>query len=404
MPWTETCVMDERMCFVAACLEGVENMSALCLEFGISRRTGYKWLARYRAEGVVGLADRSRAPHTNPRALAAAVAEAVVAVRRRHPTWGADKVKAYLERTAPDRVWPSASSIGRRLAWAGLVKPRKRRVRTPGLGRPFAACLAANDVWCVDFKGWFLTGDGIQVDPLTLSDGHSRYLLCCEAVGRCDEGHVWPHIAAAFREYGLPKAMRSDNGPPFASRGAAGLSRLAVKLIKAGVLPERIEPGKPQQNGRHERMHLTLKQDTASPPAASLAEQIVRFREFQRIYNHERPHQALGQVPPVEFYEPSPRSWDGKLHSPGYDSESEVRKVRQNGEIKWKGRAVFVAGALKGEPVGLTRIGERTWLVKYGPIILGTIKGENKMHRIAPNNRRKKQKQTNKTKKPLPMS
>lgn len=256
MPWMETCVMDERRSFVVACLDGAESISTLCRIFGISRKTGHKWLARYDAEGVSGLEARSRAPHGNPAAIASDVIEAVVAVRLRYRTWGPDKVKAYLERTTPDRAWPSASSMGRHMARAGLVKPRKRRVRTPGMGHPLAVCRAANDVWCVDFKGWFLTGDGIQVDPLTLSDQHSRYLLRLEVVGRCDEAHVWPHIADAFREYGLPGVLRSDNGPPFASRGAAGLSRLAVKLIKAGVVPERIEPGKPQQNGRHERMHL----------------------------------------------------------------------------------------------------------------------------------------------------
>ena len=384
MPWTETCAMNERMCFVSAYLDGAESISALCREFAISRKTGHKWLARYRSEGIAGLEERSRAPHGNPRAMASDVIEAVVAVRLRHPTWGPDKVKAYLERTAPESSWPSASSMGRQFAKAGLVRRRKRRVRTPGMGHPLALCLASNDVWCIDFKGWFLTADGIQVDPLTLSDQYSRYLLCCEAVGRCDESHVWPHLSAAFLEHGLPKVLRSDNGPPFASRGAAGLSRLAGKLIKVGVLPERIEPGKPQQNGRHERMHLTLKQETASPPADSLAEQLVRFRDFQQVFNHQRPHQALGQIPPADVYSPSPRSWDGQLRSPDYHQSCQVRKVRSNGEIKWKGRTAFVSSALKGEPVGLWRIGENNWLVKYGPIILGTIKGENKMHRIMP--------------------
>ncbi len=368
------------------------------------RKTGHKWLGRYRLEGSGGLLDRSRAPHGNPRALSVEAVEAVVALRLQYPNWGPDKLKAYLERTAPERMWPSASTIGRLLARVGLVRARKRRQRTPAMGRPFAACRAANDVWCIDFKGWFLTGDGTQVEPLTLSDAHSRYLLCCEAVGRPDEAHVWPHLATAFKTYGLPKAIRSDNGPPFASRAAAGLSRLSVKLIKAGVLPERIEPGKPQQNGRHERLHLTLKQDTASPPADSLAQQMRRFRRFQSIYNNERPHQALGQRPPAEVYRPSPRTWDGKLTSPDYDDECEIRKVRCNGEIKWKGRSIFVSAALKGEPVGLTRIGERSWLVKYGPIILGTIKGENKMYRVSYDNRKRATKPRNKTGNLLPMS
>ena len=394
MPWTETCAINERMCFVAAYLDGAESISALCREFGISRKTVHKWLARYGASGFVGLEARSRAPLSNPAAMDEAVIEAVVAVRLRNPTWGPDKVKAYLDRTAPERTWPSASSMGRQFVRAGLVRPRKRRVRTPGMGHPLSPCQAANDIWCVDFKGWFLTGDGIQVDPFTMTDRYSRYLLCLEAVGRCDEAHVWPLFEAAFREFGLPLVVLSDNGPPFASRGAAGLSRLAVKLIKVGVLPERIEPGKPQQNGSHERMHLTLKQDTESPPADSLAEQILRFRDFKQIYNHERPHQALGQIPPAEVYSPSPRTWDGQLRSPDYDESCQVRKVRSNGEIKWKGRTAFISSALKGEPVGLWQIGERTWLVKYGPIILGTIKGENKMLRIMPIKQKRRKKMT----------
>ena len=267
---------------------------------------------------------------------------------------------------------------------------RKRRQRAPVQQRPFAACRAANDLWCVDFKGWFLTGDGIQVDPLTISDAHSRYLLCCTALGRPDEAHVWPRFEAAFYAHGLPKVVRSDNGPPFASRGAAGLSRLAVKLIKAGVMVERIDPGKPQQNGRHERMHLTLKQETASPPAKSLAEQIERFARFQEIYNNERPHEALGQIPPAQCrYQPSSRGYDGKLRSPDYDEGIAVRKVRRCGVIKWRGREIFVASALKGEPVGLYPIAEDTWLVKYGPIPLGTIKGEAQMQRIGTPKRRK---------------
>ena len=381
MPWTETCVMDERLRFIAACLEDGETISALCRQFGVSRKTGYRWLRRYEAEGVVGLRDRSRAPHTNSRALADEVVAEVLAVRYRHPSWGPRKVKAWLEDNKGTRGWPPASSIGNLFDRAGLTRPRRRRQRTPPQTRPFSACRQANDVWCVDFKGWFLTGDGIQVEPFTMSDAHSRYLLRCEAVGRSDQAHVWPHFESAFREFGLPKAVRSDNGAPFASRGVAGLSRLAVKLIKAGILPERIAPGKPQQNGRHERLHLTLKQDTASPPAASLAAQLVRFRDFQRIYNHERPHEALGQQPPARVYQPSPRAWDGTLRSPDYPDQVQVRRVRGNGEIEWKSRPIFISNALIGEPVGLCEIAEDTWQVKYGPIPLVFIKGGDKWKR-----------------------
>ena len=217
-----------------------------------------------------GLLDRSRAPHDHPQAIAAAIRERCLAVRRTHPTWGPVKVRAWLERRKPDIGWPAASTIGALFDREGLTVKRRLRRRCPPSAAPFANCDEANDVWCIDFKGWFRTGDGGRCEPLTLSDACSRYLLRCQAVSRTDEDHVWPILEAAFREFGLPNWLRSDNGPPFASPGAGGLTKLAVKVIKAGVLPQRIKPGKPQQNGRHERLHLTLLQDTANPPARSL--------------------------------------------------------------------------------------------------------------------------------------
>ena len=278
MAWKETCAVDERMRFVLAVEAGEESMAALCRRFGVSRRIGYKWLGRYRAAGVAGLVDRSRAPLCHPQAVPTAIAERCLAVRRAHPTWGPVKVRAWLERQQPEVGWPVASTIGALFDREGLTVKRRRRRRVPPASAPFAACGAANDVWCIDFKGWFLTGDGRRCEPLTLSDAHSRYLLRCQAVGRTDTAHVWPILDAALREYGLPRVLRSDNGPPFASTGAGGLSRLAVLVVKAGVRPERIEPGRPQQNGRHERLHLTLLQDTASPPAPSLRQQLERLR------------------------------------------------------------------------------------------------------------------------------
>ena len=384
MPWQETCVMDQRIGLIVARQEGEESMAALCRHFGISRKTGHKWWARYQAAGAAGLEDRPRAPHRNPRAIGDDVALAMVTVRQRHPSWGPRKVKAWLEDRAPDQVWPAASTIGTLFDRAGLTRPRRRRRRIAPQSTPLAACSAPNDVWCADFKGWFLTGDGIQVEPFTLSDGHSRFLIRCEAVGRADESHVWPILAAAFHEYGLPRVLRSDNGPPFASLAAAGLSRLAVKLIKAGVVPQRIAPGKPQQNGRHERLHLTLKQDTACPPARRLAEQIARFERFRHVYNHERPHEALGQVPPARVYHHSPRAFDGILRSPEYPEPARVRRVRHCGAIKWRGEEVFISQALSGEPVGLFPIADDVWLVKYGPVVLGTIKGKEGFIRIGP--------------------
>ncbi len=373
MAWKETCAVEERLRFVMAVEAGEESLAAICRRFGVSRVAGYKWLERYRRDGVSGLSDRSRAPHRRPRSLCADLAAACLAVRRTHPSWGPVKVRAWLQRNDPDVVWPAASTIGALFDREGLTVKRRLRRRAPPRSAPFAACAAANDVWCIDFKGWFRTGDGARCEPLTLSDAHSRYLLRCQAVARADTAHVWPILDAALREYGLPVALRSDNGPPFASTGAGGLSRLAVLAIKAGVRPERIAPAKPQQNGRHERLHLTLKQETASPPAANLRRQIERFRAFQRLYNFERPHAALDHDTPADRYRPAGRAWDGVLREPPCPDDAERRRVRRSGEIKWKGNAIYINQALAGEAVALIEQDDGLWQVRYGLIELGCI-------------------------------
>lgn len=373
MGWMETCAVDERMRFVMAVAGQEECFAATCRRFGVSRKTGYKWLARYEQDGVAGLVDRSRAPRAHPQALASEIVERCLAVRRAHPTWGPVKVRAFLQRREPGTVWPAASSIGAVFDREGLTVRRKLRRRCPPSTAPFAHCGAANDVWCIDFKGWFLTGDGSHCEPLTLSDAHSRYLLRCQALARPDTAHVWPVLDAALREFGLPRALRSDNGPPFASRGAGGLSGLSVRLVKAGVLPERIAPGQPQQNGRQERLHLTLLQDTADPPARSLRQQLERFHSFQETYNDERPHQALGNDTPAQHYAVSPRRWDGVMREPDYEPDHAVRRVRRNGEIRWRGNTIYISTALIGEPVGLLEGEDGAWTVVYGPIELGLI-------------------------------
>jgi transposase InsO family protein len=365
--------MDERMRLMMAAEEGEESFAALCRRFGVSRKTGHKWRDRYEAEGIDGLADRSRAPLHHPQAVPARIAERCLEIRRKHPTWGPVKVRGYLEEHAPATAWPAVSTIGALFEREGLTVQRKLRHRSPPSSRPFAACTAPNDVWCIDFKGWFRTGNGTRCEPLTLSDAHSRYLLRCQALGRTDVTHVWPVLDAALREFGLPTALRSDNGPPFASRGAGGLSQLSVKVIKAGVLPERITPGKPQENGRLERLHLTLLQDAADPPANTLREQVERLRQFQHIYNTERPHAALGNDTPAMHYAASPRHFDGVLREPEYDSDYLVRRVRQSGEIKWNGYRVHISAALIGEPVGLSEDESGGWTVVYGPVALGII-------------------------------
>lgn len=373
MGWKETCAVDERMRFMLAFEQQEVTFAALCRRFGVSRKTGYKWLERYDAAGVEGLIDRSRAPHAHPQAVSATIAERCLAVRRAHPSWGPVKVRAYLERSAPAIAWPAASTIGVLFDREGLTVKRRLRRRSPPSSAPFADCNGANDVWCIDFKGWFLTGDGTHCEPLTLADAASRYLLRCQALGRCDDEHVWPVLDAAFREFGLPYRLRSDNGPPFASCGAGGLSKLSVKVLKAGVMPERIAPGKPQQNGRLERLHLTLLQDTAKPPARSLRQQIERLQLFQRVYNEERPHEALGNDTPSAHYVASPRRFDGVLREPEYDPDRVVRRVRPNGEIRWRGKEIYISAALVGEPVGIAEEENGDWSIIYGPIALGIV-------------------------------
>lgn len=373
MAWNETCPMRERMKFIAAYEQGEQTMAALCRAFGISRESGYKWLARWRGEGLDGLKERSRAPHRHPNRTPPALAERVVAARLAHPHWGPKKLRVCLARDAPDERWPAASTIGDILAAAGLVVPRRSRPRLAARTQPFADCLAANDLWTIDWKGWVRTGDGQRCEPLTLCDACSRYLLRCLALGRSDGAQAWAVLEGAFREYGLPKVLRSDNGPPFASRGVGRLSHLSVQLIKAGVMPEWIDPGRPQQNGRHERLHLTLQQETMQPPAASRRAQNHRFAAFRHCYNEERPHEALGQVTPASCYQPSPRSYSGRLRAPEYGDDQEVRRVRSNGQIKWRGKLVFVGEALVGEPVGLAQRADG-WQVSYGPILLGLLR------------------------------
>jgi putative transposase len=373
MGWLETCAVDERMRFVLAAEQREESFAMLCRRFGISRKTGYKWCKRHQEAGVEGLIDRSRAPDHRPQALSEEIAARCLEVRRAHPTWGPVKVRGWLEDHVPEVAWPALSTIGALFDREGLTVKRRLRRRGPPASVPFAHCGAANDVWCIDFKGWFLTGDGTHCEPLTLGDAYSRYLLRCQAMARTDGEHVWPILEAAFREFGLPHRLRSDNGPPFASRGAGGLSRFSVKVIKAGVMPERISPGKPQENGRLERLHLTLLQDTASPPARSLREQLERLRTFQRVYNEERPHQALGNDTPSKHYAASPRQFDGVLRAPEYGREYQIKRVRRNGEIRWQGSTLYISEALIGEPIGLIEGDDGNWTVYYGPVLLGFI-------------------------------
>ena len=371
MPWKETCVADEKLRFIAEVMRGEVPMSALCAQFGISREAGYELRRRYDAEGAAGLQPRSRAPHRR-KEMVKEVAEAIVSLRRERPFWGPRKLRAYLQRRDATTNWPAASTIGDLLRREGLSEPRRRRRTAVPMSRPFEPVEAPNDLWCIDFKGWFRTRDGSRVDPLTITDADSRFVIDCQIVPPTTEG-VWPVVERAFHEFGLPTAMRSDNGPPFASTGAAGLTRLAVHWIKLGVRLERIDPGSPQQNGRHERMHRTLKAETSQPPSETAREQQARFDRFCHEFNNDRPHEALGQAPPSSRYEPSSRRYPTKIEPPWYDADHAVRQVRSNGEIKWGGDMVFISEALPGETVGVAETEAGDWLVRYADIELGLI-------------------------------
>jgi len=353
MPWKETCAVKERLKFVLAFEQEEYSLKELCRLFGISRPTAYKWLARYDAAGIEGLRDRSRAPHHHPNATDDGVVARIVALRRQRPTWGPKKLRAWLVRHEPDTSWPAASTIGVLVREHGLSHPRSRSRRAVPSSRPLAHCHRANSVWAADFKGWFRTGNGRRCEPLTISDGFSRYLLRCNGLERTTLANVEPLFEATFREYGLPHAIRTDNGPPFAAPSLTGLSRLSVWWIKLGITPERIRPGHPEENGRHERLHLTLKQETATPPAHDLRSQQRRFNHFRHVYNQERPHEALNQTTPAEHYQPSARAYPRRVPSIEYDTTEEVCRVYDQGCFYWRGRLLFLSETLQNEYIAL---------------------------------------------------
>jgi putative transposase len=389
MGWKVADAVSERVRFMSAWLSGEERVTGLAARFGVSRKTAYKWIGRYKAEGPSGLAERTSAPLTQVARTSVAVTAQIVALRRKYPSWGPRKLRARLQIDHPEMAWPAASTIGDILRREGLVRPRKTRKRVPPMSHPFRDVEAPNDVWCIDFKGHWKTGDGVRVLPFTVSDAMSRYLLVCEAVEHPDFETVWTILLRAFREFGLPKAIRSDNGPPFGAVAVGGLSRLGVKFVRMGITPERITPGKPYENGRHERMHRTLKAEVATPPALTFKAQLVRLAAFRQLYNHVRPHEALGQVPPAQVYTPSPRLWDGKLRSPAYWGATHIRTVRTSGSIRWRGKELFVSEVLTRERIGLFEIDNDHFEVRYGSILLGYIKGKQKLVRIRPRRMRR---------------
>ena len=373
MPWKETCPMDERREFIKAWLRREESFAGLCAGFGISRKTGYKWVERFEQEGLPGLAERSRAPHDYPNRVDDAVESALLRLRRHHRRWGPEKLLVKLKETAPELAMPSRSTVARILKRHGLVRERRNRRHASPTPHPLTDSTQANAVWSIDYKGHFRLGDGRWCYPLTVCDHFSRYVLCCQAFPAIRLQSVDAVLDRIFHDYGLPEVIRSDNGAPFASTGLGGLTRLSVKWIKLNIRPERIKPGHPEQNGRHERMHRELKAETANPPKTTLGSQQRAFDRFRHEYNEERPHQALGQRTPASSYTPSLRPYPRRLPEMWYPAEYRIRTVCAGGQMRWCGEKLYLGRVLANEVVGLMEIDDGVWAVHFGPLLLGHV-------------------------------
>ena len=360
--------MEEKVRFVMEYERDEETMGELCARFGVSRETGYVWLRRYQREGVKGLLELNRAPKRHANQTAELVEQAVLELRQAHMRWGPRKLRRILERDQPGRRWPATSTIGEIVKRAGLVVPRKKRRRTEPYTQPLAHANQSNRVWCADFKGWFRSGDGRRVDPLTISDAWSRYLLRCQVVEKTDSERVRAIFEAAFREYGMPEAIRTDNGAPFASTAVGGLSRLSVWWIKLGIVPERIQAGHPEQNGRHERMHRTFELEV--DPAKEWRAQQREQDRFRHEFNEVRPHEALGMQTPAAVYEPSPRPYPRRTPEVEYPDTMRVVTVQKHGWFPWKKRSIFLSQVLWGERVGLLPVGDGLFTVYFAHLPL----------------------------------
>jgi transposase InsO family protein len=373
MPWKETCAMDERMQMIEDWLKEEHTIKELGEHYQVSRKTVHKWVSRYKEGGIEAFHEGSRAPYHHPNATAPETVSEIIDTKLRHINWGPKKVVVSLKRQHPEKRWPAASTTQSILRKEGLVNSRHHRRHTPPYSRPFQECLKPNDTWSIDYKGQFRTGDGKLCYPLTITDNFSRYLLTCRGLRHPSYEATQPYLERTFREYGLPLTIKSDNGTPFASTGLGGLSRLSVWLIKLQVIPERIALAHPEQNGRHERMHRTLKEAVCKPPRNCLAQQQRAFDQFRPEYNEERPHEALGMKTPAALYEPSRRLFPAKLPPLEYDSWLTVRRVMDSGCIKWKGNFIYISQSLAGEPVGLKQKTETTWELWFSSCLLGML-------------------------------
>ncbi len=382
MPWKETCAMDQRVQLIGDWLKQEYTIKELSEQYRVSRKTVYKWIGRYEGKGLSALEELSHTPHTHPNATPPEVIDRLINTKLQHKNWGPKKVIAWLQRHHPETRWPVTSTAGSILKKEGLTKERRFRHHTPVYSEPFQGCERPNDVWSIDYKGQFRMGDRRLCYPLTISDNYSRYLLACQGLFHPNYEKTQPWLERAFREYGLPLAMRNDNGAPFASVGLGGISLLSVWLIKLWIRPERIAPGHPEQNGRHERMHRSLKGEAINPSKANIEEQQEAFDNFMEEYNMERPHEALDMEVPASCYVPSRRIFPKKLPDVEYESWFTVRQVRSNGCIKWKGGFVYISEALVGEPVGLRQINDSEWVVRFNFYPLGIL--DERIGKIAP--------------------
>jgi putative transposase len=381
MPWRELSPVEQRADFVREYESGLFTMTELAAQYGVSRKTGYKWVGEYEARGLAGLQDRSRRPQSSPHATEADVIDAIVALRRRHPSWGPKKLLAVAQREHSTVAWPARSTVAALLKRRGLITPRRRRQPPLPLQSTRAPITRANEVWTVDYKGEFLTGDRRYCYPFTLRDGFSRYVLRCDALTAHTLAVTRPRFERAFAEYGLPDRIRSDNGPPFGGPGLGRLSTLAVWWMRLGIRPERIDPGHPEQNGSHEQFHRVLKAETARPPAASARAQQRRFTRFCAEYNRERPHERLQQTVPAQHYHPSSRPLPRRLPPLEYPGHAEIRRVDQNGYVSWR-TPLFVSVALADHAVAFEEVDDGIWTVTFATVVLGRF--DERQHRIHP--------------------
>lgn len=373
MPWRSSSPMDLKTQFIADCLREVHTISELCREYQISRKTAYKWINRYDSEGAAGLADRSRRPHHFAQSTEAEVVQLLLKARRRHPTWGAKKLLKLLSRDQPRREWPARSTVCDILTRHDLVQGPRHRRAIGHPGKPATIITAPNQLWAADFKGQFKTRDGHYCYPLTITDGFSRYLLGCQALNSTAFAEAQPVFRRLFREYGLPERIRTDNGVPFASVSLARLSTLSAWFIRLGITRELIEPGKPGQNGSHERMHRTLKAETTRPAAGNRATQQRLFNRFRQEFNQVRPHEALALDTPAVHYKSSPRPYPERLPPLEYPNHFETRLVSNNGCIGWRSQRVHVTTVCTQQYVGLEEIDNGIWNVYYGSVKLGRL-------------------------------